>query len=124
MQRRTKRFKEKRKDKSRQISVTFIQQFEPARTFLGKLYDLSENAVKVVIEKKHAQELLNYMPKTALTKFRFSDKYKMTVSISSIKRIDDLLDETEKIGIVLYFDVISKEDKETLKEILNMYHIE
>jgi len=124
MQRRTKRFKEKRKDQSRKISVTFIQQFEPSRAFLGKLYDLSEHAVKVVIDKKHAQEILNYMPKTTLTKFRFSDKYKMTVTISSVKRIDELCEEDDKIGIVLFFDVISKEDQATLKEIINMYHIE
>ena len=124
MQRRTKRFKEKRKDKARQISVTFIQQFEPARTYLGKLYDLSENAVKVIIDKKHATELLNYMPKSTLTKFRFSDKYKMTVSLSSVKRIDDFIEESNKIGIVLFFDVISNEDQETLKEIISMYHIE
>jgi hypothetical protein len=121
--RRNKRFKEKRIDKARQISVSFIQQFAPAQTFMGNLYDLSESAIKVIIEKQYANDILNYMPKTALTKFRFSDKYKMTVSISSIKRIDDITDEDNKIGIVLTFDVMSKEDQDTLKEIVNLYAI-
>ncbi len=121
--RKSKRFKEKRKDESRQITVTFVQQFSPARTFVGKMYDLSENAVKVIIDKKNASILLDYIPKTTLTKFRFSDKYKVTVCITSIKRIDDITNENDKIGVVLNFEVMSPEDADTVREIVNVYSI-
>lgn len=121
MKRKGKRFKEKRKDTTRQISVTFIQQFYPSKTYIGKLYDLSENAIKVIIEKKFIDELLNYTPKTTLTKFRFSEKHKVTVTITSIKRVDSISKSKDKVGIVLFFDVMSKEDKENIKEIVNLY---
>ncbi len=120
-QRKSKRFIEKRRDESRQITVTFVQQFSPARAFIGKMYDLSENAVKVIVDKKNATPLLDYIPKTTLTKFRFSEKYKITVSITSIKRIDDVTTEDEKIGVVLNFEVMSKDDMDTIREIIDIY---
>jgi hypothetical protein len=123
VERKEKRFTEKRKDISRQISVTFIQQFHPSKTYIGKLYDLSEKAVKVIIDKKHVKELLAYKPKTTLTKFRFSEDHKVTVSITSIQRVDVTELEGNKAGIVLSFEVISKEDASALRQIIASYAV-
>ncbi len=122
MKRKNERFKEKRNDDERKISVTFIQQFSPLKTYFGKLFDLSDHAVKVLVDKKYEEDILNYMPKAALTKFRFSSQHKVAVSVSSIRRIDNIVvGEPDKIGIVLYFDVLSKEDQVAIKEIIAIY---
>ena len=96
-----KRFYEKRKDHDRQISVTFIQQFYPSKTYIGKMFDLSDKAVKVLIDKKFENELLSYMPGKCLTKFRFADNYKVTVSITNITRIDSAIQDKEDERVLL-----------------------
>ena len=78
--------------------------------------------MKVLIEKQYEEELLSYMPGSVLTKFRFSDDYKITVSITNIMRIDPFIESSpDKAGIVLEFNVISEEDISVVKEIIHRF---
>ena len=72
-----RRFIESRQNPKRQIDVVFAQQFAPLYTFKGKLYDLSEEAMKVVIDERCENEIKKYMPKPVLVTFKFSKEHSL-----------------------------------------------
>jgi len=120
--RKSNRFQERRKEIDRQCVITFTQHFAPNKSYTGELHDLSENAVKVIVDEKYKDELFEYFSKANLMKFRFADSFKITVTISHISRIDSEIPKLKnKIGVVMFFDVLSEEDKKIIREIIDKY---
>ena len=111
MPRKDPRYRELRSFEEQWIKVTFVQLFSPRKEFHGFLYDLTAQAVRVLVPTEHRADLEGYLQKGALIRFRIDAEKPITVSTAYLMRIDDM---TPYLGAVLKFDAMREEERDAI----------
>lgn len=114
MPRKDPRFREIRSFEEQWVKVHFVQLFAPRKEFEGYLYDLTRQAVRVVVAPTHKLDLESYLQKGALVRFRVESGRPVTVSTAYLIRVDDL---PPYVGAVLKFDAIRGDERTAIEEL-------
>ncbi len=117
--RRDPRYVEHSSDLSDWIQVRIVRQFGTQQESSGVLVDLTPRAVKVGIPGESAELRTVFGIGTRiLITFRFRD-LATTTATASVARIDDV---PNGVGLVLFFDFIREEDRETITRICQAFN--
>lgn len=116
-----KRFIERRTEEDRQIDVIFVEQFAPQRRFNGKLSDLTDEFMIVILKKEVIQSIKQYMPKPLMVMFKFSTTLKITTSLSAIRELDDQDETQSTFRAIMYFDNMDAASLKTVQQIISRY---
>lgn len=111
MPRKDPRYREVRSFEEQWIRVHFVQLFAPRKEFEGYLYDLTPQAVRVIVPEAHRTDLEGYLQKGALVRFRVESGRPVTVSTAYLMRLDSL---PPYVGAVLKFDAIRKDERDAI----------
>lgn len=111
MGRKDPRYREIRSFEESWIKVHFVQLFAPRKEFHGYIYDMTPQAVRVLVAAEHRTDLEGYLQKGALVRFRIDAESPVTVSTAYLIRVDDL---PPFIGAVLKFDAIREEERDAI----------